>query len=814
MGVASSPGPERPFPARRSIRSSFAVVVAVPIVCLVAGWAVAVLMTAGGSAVRNALLMRGHTDLAEVALYAGGGLVIVIVAVILMSLFAGRVSRDVSGLETTARRLADEKLPQIMMRLRHEGPSPEGEQSTIRLRPRTAEVARAAAAIADLQQTAIAAASDEASLRNGVAQVFVSLARRNQSLLQRQLRLIDALERKAADPAALADLFLLDHLTTRMRRHAENLIILSGANPGRSWSAPVPVIDVIRGAAAEVEDYQRIRVVTRTQDTVTGAAVADMIHLLAELVENAALFSPSDTRVDVRAQRVANGFVIEVEDRGLGIQSDLLRQLNHQLANPPDFAFADPDRLGLFVVAKLAARHGIRVTLSASPYGGTTAVALIPHTIVLPATEPGLDMRHSAGELTSGPEPRSGDSFVLTGRTMAGWPPSDEPAGQAELSPVTTGPIGTVSPIGAAASASAARSLDLGTSYDPGGPHDPDLGGPHDPGFGGPHDRDFATPNVRDPGGPHDRHPGGSQERGGPLDPGEHGSPVDPGGAAVIAGSLSPAGLPVRGGGTAAPAGQQQRAAEPPTMGSSPAFPDLPTLGDPRRDSPAGPLEPDWPAGADPLPSQGGPPPGTDGPAAGVSGPAHSAGGPAASVGGSPAHSAGGPAAGVSGLPERGSPASPGGLPRRGSVFGSGGLPSRGGPFAAEGPGGPAEPGAGAPGGRGPSQPPRSATAGTYRGLPRRVRQANLSPHLASASSPDVPEPALSPAPVPLPDRTPEEARAFVASFRTGWQRDEDTGGNDSPRDEDRSDTLGPPDGNGARVTEQQDSAASPTEER
>jgi hypothetical protein len=149
-------------------------------------------------------------------------------------------------------------------------------------------------------------------------------------------------------------------------------------------------------------------------------------------------------------------------------------------------------------------------------------------------------------------------------------------------------------------------------------------------------------------------------------------------------------------------------------------------------------------------------------------------------------------------------------LPSRGSVFSSDRPLSRGGSFM---PGGPANPEAGAPG-PGGSAPSRSATGGTYRGLPRRVRRANLSPHLVNPSPTDAPEPTLSPAPVPTPDRTPEEARAFVASFRTGWQRDEDAGDGNTPRDEGRMDTLGTPADNGARVTEQQDSAASPTEER
>ena len=242
----------------------------------------------------------------------------------------------------------------------------------------------AAAAIASLGQRAAAATASESGLRDGLRQVFVSLAKRNQSLLQRQLRLIDTLEQKAADPAALADLFALDHLTTRMRRHAESLAILSGAAPGRSWREPVPAIDVIRAAIAEVEDYRRVSVLTAAEDAVVGPAVADMIHLLAELIENATLYSPSGTRVEIRAGRVANGFAVEIDDRGLGIEPDQLREINQQLASPPDFDLADADRLGLFVGGKLAAKHGVRVSLRPSPYGGTSAIALLPNSIVAP----------------------------------------------------------------------------------------------------------------------------------------------------------------------------------------------------------------------------------------------------------------------------------------------------------------------------------------------------------------------------------------------------------------------------------------------
>ena len=266
-----------------------------------------------------------------------------------------------------------------------------------------------------------------------------SLARRNQSLLQRQLRLIDALEHKAPDSAALADLFALDHLTTRMRRHAESLAILSGAAPGRSWTEPVPIIDVIRAAMAEVEDYRRVTVLTTSEDAVAAPAVADMIHLLAELVENATMFSPSGTRVEIRAERVANGFAVEVNDRGLGIEPGQLAEINQQLAEPPDFDLANADRLGLFVGAKLAARHGVRVSLRRSPYGGTTAIVLLPTSIIVlvsASASPGPSALPAARRTTGRPaalDLGSGATLALPGRR--GRQPSQAAADQPATMP-------------------------------------------------------------------------------------------------------------------------------------------------------------------------------------------------------------------------------------------------------------------------------------------------------------------------------------------------------------------------------------------
>jgi len=349
-----------------------------------------------GKIVADQAIPISNRIMIELIVAGGLGLIAVAASIFMSVVFVRRVSQELGGVQQAAQRLAEDRLPRVVARLRRgENVDVAAEAPPLAV-GRTTEINRVAEAFSKVQHTAIDTAVGEAYLRKGISRVFLNLAWRSQSLLHRQLRMLDSMERRASGPEELEDLFRLDHLTTRMRRHAEGLVILSGAPPSRGWNQPVLLIDVLRGAVAEVEDYTRVDVVTSSSASLTGAAVADVIHLLAELIENATAFSPPPTEVLVRGEMVANGFAIEVIDRGIGLSPEELSELNERLARPPEFDLADSDRLGLFVVSRLAARHGIAVTLQQSAYGGTTAVALVPNLLVVSAEEldeamPGTD---------------------------------------------------------------------------------------------------------------------------------------------------------------------------------------------------------------------------------------------------------------------------------------------------------------------------------------------------------------------------------------------------------------------------------------
>ncbi|MDQ0841485.1 hypothetical protein QFZ68_001165 [Streptomyces sp. V1I6] len=314
------------------------------------------------------------------------GFLALLVSVIVSVRIGRDLVRDLSRLRKEAHEVSGVRLPSVMRRLAA-GEHVDVETEAPRLEYEKDEIGQAGQALNTLQRAAVEAAVRQADMRRGVSEVFVNLARRNQVLLHRQLSLLDTMERRTEDTEELADLFRLDHLTTRMRRHAEGLVILSGAAPSRQWRKPIQLMDVVRAAVAEVEDYERIEVRRLPRIGVGGPAVADLTHLIAELLENATVFSPPHTGVQVLGERVANGFTLEIHDRGLGMAADALLEANLRLAETPEFELSDTDRLGLFVVSRLAQRQNVRVSLQQSPYGGTTAVVFIPAALLTEAPE-------------------------------------------------------------------------------------------------------------------------------------------------------------------------------------------------------------------------------------------------------------------------------------------------------------------------------------------------------------------------------------------------------------------------------------------
>lgn len=343
---------------------------------------------------------------------AGGAGLLAVLASVVISLRIGRsLARDLSALRREAQEASGSRLPSVIRRLAA-GDVVDVETEVPRLEYPDDEIGQVGRALNTLQRAAVEAAVRQADMRKGVSDVFVNLARRSQVLLHRQLTLLDAMERRTEAGEELADLFRLDHMTTRMRRHAEGLVILSGAAPSRQWRKPIPLMDVVRAAVAEVEDYERVEVRRLPRLSVSGAAVADLTHLLAELIENATVFSPPHTTVHVHGQRVANGFVLEIDDRGLGMTPDALLDANLRLAETPEFELSDTDRLGLFVVSRLAQRQDVRVSLRHSPYGGTTAVVLVPAALL---TDGGGQEPPDTGE-----QPATGVLARLTAERLVG----------------------------------------------------------------------------------------------------------------------------------------------------------------------------------------------------------------------------------------------------------------------------------------------------------------------------------------------------------------------------------------------------------
>ncbi|MET9580399.1 nitrate- and nitrite sensing domain-containing protein [Streptomyces massasporeus] len=350
------------------------------------------------------------------AVIAGAlGLIALLVSLFLSVRVGRTLIRDLRQLRLEAHEASGVRLPSVMRRL-SAGEQVDVETEVPRLEYDKNEMGEVGQALNTLQRAAVEAAVKQAELRAGVSEVFVNLARRSQVLLHKQLTLLDAMERRTEDTEELADLFRLDHLTTRMRRHAEGLVILSGAAPSRQWRKPVQLMDVVRAAVAEVEDYERIEVRRLPRIAISGPAVADLTHLVAELLENATVFSPPHTAVQVLGERVANGFTLEIHDRGLGMAAEALLDANLRLAETPEFELSDTDRLGLFVVSRLAQRQNVRVSLQPSPYGGTTAVVFIPDALLtddVPDTN-GIGFRLDRPQLAPDSEPQDNRRAALS----------------------------------------------------------------------------------------------------------------------------------------------------------------------------------------------------------------------------------------------------------------------------------------------------------------------------------------------------------------------------------------------------------------
>lgn len=359
---------------------------------------------------------------------SAGGLVALLLCVGMSWRITRSLSRRLRGLREATLSLAEERLPDVVARL-DRGETVDADLAAPPLDYGRDELGEVARAFNKAQRTAVHTAVELADTRRGFQKVILGIARQSQNLVNLQLTKLDALERRHTDPDVLNGLYELDSTASQLRRYEENLVVISGEQPGRSWREPVALIDILRSAVGEVAEYQRVEVHTEEDVYVAPPAVADVIHLLAELIDNATVYSPAPAPVTVQAGMVAKGLAVEVEDRGLGMSEDEYASLNAQLAVPPQFdvvALADDLRLGMFVIGRLATRHGIAVTLRPSPYGGTTAIVLLPHDIVVQETDVPAEPRDEAADTvragTGGPVRQA--HTTTYGRTPDGSPTS------------------------------------------------------------------------------------------------------------------------------------------------------------------------------------------------------------------------------------------------------------------------------------------------------------------------------------------------------------------------------------------------------
>ncbi|HEY3734897.1 MAG TPA: nitrate- and nitrite sensing domain-containing protein [Streptosporangiaceae bacterium] len=378
----------------------------------------------GQSVVDRAELLRKNAIISAAII---GAIVFLLLALatLLTVIVARSMVRPLRRLRADALRVAGVRLPEMVRRLSES----DGDDARPDVEPidvdSTDEIGEVARAFDQVHSEAVRLAANEARLRGNVNAMFINLSRRTQSLVERQIHLIDDLEQGEQDSERLGSLFRLDHLATRMRRNSENLLVLAGHEASRRWSQPVALVDVLRAAVSEIEQYERVSLNVQPGIAVRGQVVNDVVHLLAELVENATSFSSTEAQVNVSGHLLnSGGVLLDITDQGVGMAADEMAHANWRLDNPPVVDVAVSRRMGLFVVARLASRHGIRVRLRPAPSGGMTALIWLPdETITHEASGAPAGLRRfevdTAAAPISGFVPADNDLIDDAGRSAA-----------------------------------------------------------------------------------------------------------------------------------------------------------------------------------------------------------------------------------------------------------------------------------------------------------------------------------------------------------------------------------------------------------
>ena len=325
------------------------------------------------------------------------------VAVVIMALVGRSMVRPLRKLQAGALEVARLRLPETVRQM-NEGVAVPPDIVPIDV-DSSDEIGEVARAFDQVHREAIRLAGNEAALRGNVNAMFVNLSRRSQSLVHRQIQLIDDLEQGEQDPERLSNLFQMDHLATRMRRNSENLLVLAGHEEARRWNQPLGLVDVLRASLSEVEQYERVTLNVQPGIVVRGRAVSDAVHLIAELVENAASFSAVETPVTIAGHLLTSGgALVEIRDHGVGMQAGEMATANWRLDNPPMADVSVSRRMGLFVVARLAARHGIRVRLRSAGAAGLVALVWLPDETIMDESPVAVNLRDpGSAALRAGP---------------------------------------------------------------------------------------------------------------------------------------------------------------------------------------------------------------------------------------------------------------------------------------------------------------------------------------------------------------------------------------------------------------------------